>query len=144
MFGDFFTILRRRLLDLLPGSNVVVFGSCRRCGRCCRRISLVFKGVRVENERRFEKLVKRHPEYGRFYIAGWSEKGFPEFACSWLTPEGTCRDHENRLDICSGFPTKTMYYLGGELPPGCGYRFVDASKFESALKKAKKINIRED
>lgn len=135
---DFFTAFRRRLLDILPGRNVMIYGSCRQCGRCCRGVSLVFEGVRVKNERQFKKLVKRNPEYGRFFINGQSERGFPEFACSWLTPEGTCRDHENRLDICSRFPTRTMYFLGGELPPGCGYRFVKKGKFEAALNKAKK------
>ena len=141
MFGhEFFAAFRRRLQDFLPGRRIVVYGSCRQCGRCCRGMSLVFEGVRVKNERQFKKLVKRKPEYGRFFISGRSERGFPEFSCSWQTPEGACRDHENRLDICAGFPTRTMYYLGGELPPGCGYRFVNRGKFEAVLKRTKKEN----
>lgn len=139
MFGrEFLSALRRRLRDILPGRTIMVYGSCRQCGRCCRGMSLVFEGARVKSARQFKKLVKRKPDYGRFFIDGRDARGFPEFSCSWLTPEGACRDHENRLDICSGFPTKTMYYLGGEIPPGCGYRFVSKGKFEAALKKAKK------
>ncbi len=128
------TTFRRRWLTLLRG-GVEIHGSCRRCGTCCQRIYLVDDGRPVRKERVFARMVRRDPRFSRFFIKGRSREGLLEFGCTWLTPEGGCRDHENRLELCAMFPSRAMYFIGGEPPACCGYRIVRTRAFEKMLKK---------
>jgi Fe-S-cluster containining protein len=119
----------------IQGKKVEVHGSCRLCGKCCRKISLEAAGRWLRKEADFAKVVKKYPEYERFTIVGRDLQGFLLFTCSWFSPEGICKDHENRLSICSDFPNVTLYFTGGEVPMGCGYAFKEVVPFSSILQK---------
>jgi Fe-S-cluster containining protein len=116
------------------GKAVRVQGECNLCGRCCRKISLEANGRWIRSEREFKRLVKINPEFERFKAVERDSLGFILFSCSWYLPEGICKDHENRLDICKKFPDKSLYFSGANIPSGCGYRFTVGVPFARMLK----------
>jgi uncharacterized protein len=77
--------------------------------------------------------VANSPEFGRFEIVEKDPLGYLLFSCTWHLPEGICRDHENRLDICKRFPDKSLYFSGANVPVGCGYRFTVGVPFSKML-----------
>jgi len=129
--------VKRWALRTLRG-GVEVYGSCRRCGTCCTRIHLVNDGRPVRKERAFARMVKRDPRFSRFYVKRRTREGILEFGCSWLMEDGSCRDHENRMELCAMFPSRAMYFFGGQPPDCCGYRIVRSKAFAKTLKKEMK------
>lgn len=118
----------------LAGKRVVVTGRCNMCGRCCQRVSLEAGGRWLRNDAEFRRLVKIYPEYVRFTITGRDGQGFLLFTCSWYDEaSGVCRDHEHRLEICRNYPDTDLYFTGGEIHDGCGYRFREVVPFEKIL-----------
>ena len=125
----------RYLRLIFQGKKVVVVGSCIMCGKCCHRISLEAGGRWLRDEKDFFRVVDRAPAYDRFKIVGKDEQGFLLFTCSWFTKAGLCRDHEQRLDICTDYPNVNLYFTGGRLIEGCGYAFKEVVPFEKVLEK---------
>ena len=119
----------------LQGKHVRVEGGCRMCGSCCQQISLEVAGRWIQSPKQFAQVVERHPEYSRFTIIGMDQQGYLLFICDWFDLERGCRDYENRLSICRDFPLASLYIAGGDVPPGCGYRFVTAVPFSTILRK---------
>ena len=121
--------LRMRVM----GKEILITGSCHSCGNCCRKINL--EGVRgwLRSEEDFYAVLAKYPEYERFKITGKDEQGFLQFSCTWLTNQGLCRDHENRLALCTNFPDKSLHFCGGKLPSGCGYSIVEVRPFDKYL-----------
>ncbi len=115
------------------GKELIVTGSCKNCGSCCRRINLEGKRGWLRYEEDFFEVVADFPEYARFQITGKDEQGFLRFSCTWLTDEGFCKDHKNRLDLCRNFPDKTLHFCGGTLPDGCGYMIREVRPFKKYL-----------
>jgi len=116
------------------GRMVAVSGSCNLCGRCCRRVSLEAGGRWLRSEAEFKRLVKNYQEYERFTMIGRDGQGFLLFTCSWYDEEtGVCRDHDHRLEICRNYPDIDLYFTGGEIHNGCGYRFSEVVPFEKFL-----------
>ncbi|MDK2957951.1 MAG: uncharacterized protein PWQ57_3449 [Desulfovibrionales bacterium] len=126
----------RRLLRFLGGWRLHISGACRRCGSCCRGIYLVEHGRVLKSVKQFEECLEENPEFERLRITDQDEDGALLFSCDWLTPQGTCKDYKNRLDLCRKFPSPAMQRRGYTLPKECGYRFVYAKPFERALRKA--------
>ncbi len=118
----------------LSGKTIIVTGSCNGCGTCCRSISLESEGGWLRSEKKFRRIVEDFPKYSRFEITGRDEQGFLLFSCTWVTPEGICRDYENRLPLCSAFPESSLVFAGGKLPPNCGYSFSEVVPFDKVLK----------
>ena len=123
----------RYLLLKLQGKSILVTGSCRGCGTCCRSICLEGKGGWLRSGKEFEKVVVKFPEYNRFEIIGTDHQGFLLFSCTWCTPQGTCTNYENRLPLCYNFPESSLFFAGGKLPLNCGYRFSAVVPFEKIL-----------
>lgn len=119
----------------IRGKKAVVTGCCLMCGRCCRKISLEAGGRWLRKATDYERVLKVHPEYGRFVPMGRDSQGFLVFSCAWCRPEGICRDHANRLAICRNFPDIDLYFSGGELPGDCGFTFKEIVPFASILSK---------
>lgn len=117
----FFRRLGRRLLVLLFGEAEIV-GRCRKCGKCCRELVLFADDRWLTRKKDFERFVAENPEYGRLRIIGRDDRGLLIFRCTWLTDEGLCKDHENRMDLCREHPSETFYTAGAELSPYCGYK----------------------
>lgn len=128
LFG-LLTLLRLKI----SGRTVLLSGSCLRCGTCCKKINLEASGNWVRSEEVFLKISKDYPEYSRLKISGRDSQGFLVFSCTWCTPEGICRDYENRLTICRNFPDVSLVFCGGGLPSGCGYRFQEGIPFDKVL-----------
>lgn len=115
--------------------SILVAGTCRGCGTCCRRISLEGPHGWLRSNKKFATLADKNPDYSRFAIIGKDSDGFLLFACSWLTADGVCQNYENRLALCRNFPESSLVFAGGRLPSGCGYRFAEVVPFASILKK---------
>ncbi len=123
---NFFSLKLRR-------KSIVVMGSCRSCGSCCQNICLEGRNGWLRSESAFAKVVIKYPEYGRFEAVGKNAQGFLLFSCSWFTPQGTCRDYDNRLPLCANFPESSLVFAGGQLPVNCGYRFTEVVPFAKIL-----------
>ncbi|MBU1568788.1 MAG: hypothetical protein KJ630_24570 [Proteobacteria bacterium] len=123
----------RYLYLKIVGKSILVTGSCRGCGMCCRRISLEGRNGWLRSEKTFHETVTNYPEYGRFVIIGRDTQGFLLFSCSWSTPQGTCIDYENRLGLCQKFPESSLVFAGGRLPSTCGYKFDEVVPFKKVL-----------
>jgi hypothetical protein len=137
-FTGFFRWLRFKLLS----REIILTGSCRRCGSCCQKLNLNIKRSWVSSARRFNDLVRDNADYERFKITGRDSHGFLEFACTWLQEDGTCGDYENRLRICRDFPDKRMFFMNGVLPAGCGYSVEHGVPFSELLERQMKKNSR--
>lgn len=117
------------------GRTILVQGSCRACGSCCKKICLEGQSGWLRSPQEFYRMVDDCPEYQRFKIVGTDRQGLLLFNCSWSTVQGTCMDYENRLAICCNFPERSLAFVGGSLPYGCGYRFTEVVPFEKILQK---------
>lgn len=115
------------------GKEVLVIGSCLSCGRCCRKINLEGRGGWLRSNDDFLAVLKDYPEYERFTLTGRDQQGFLQFSCTWLTEDGLCRDHENRLPLCESFPDKNLYFCGGALPDKCGFSIREVRPFSKYL-----------
>jgi hypothetical protein len=117
----------------LRGKSILVTGSCRGCGVCCRSICLEGSHGWLRSRRALKKIIQEYPEYTRFEVIGKDSQGFLLFNCTWCTPQGTCMDYENRLPLCDNFPESSLVFAGGQLPVNCGYRFAEVVPFEKIL-----------
>jgi len=125
--------LIRHLRMVLMGKELLITGSCHCCGNCCKKINLEGLGGWLRSENDFYAVLHEYPEYERFQIIGKDEQGFIQFSCTWLTDEGICRDHTNRLSLCMNFPDKSLHFCGGKLPSGCGYSINEVRPFDRYL-----------
>jgi len=125
--------LIRYLRIRLMGKELLVTGSCRCCGNCCRKINLQGAQGWLRSVKDFKEVVADYPEYERFQIIGKDDQGYLQLSCSWLDAAGLCRDHENRFSLCKNFPDKTLHFCGGALPSGCGYRISEVRPFSRYL-----------
>lgn len=119
----------------LRGKSILVAGSCRGCGTCCRNISLEGRDGWLRLEKNFREIYEQYPEYKRFEVVGKDSQGFLLFSCNWCTPQGTCLNYEERLGLCRKFPESSLVFAGGQLPDNCGYRFTEVVPFETILSK---------
>jgi Fe-S-cluster containining protein len=115
------------------GRDIILTGQCRRCGACCRNLVLDIHGEWVRSEEDFFALKEENPDYARFRITGRGKDGLLRFTCDRLTEDGCCRDHENRLPICRNYPERDMFFMNGDLLPGCGYELHQDVPFERVL-----------
>jgi Fe-S-cluster containining protein len=127
-------VLRYLRMKLL-GRQVIVRGQCEMCGACCKKISLDIGGSWVRSVRRFKRLVRKNSDYARFEITGRDRNGYLEFRCTWLQKDGTCRDYDNRLQICRSYPDTELYFTNGKLIKGCGFALEEVPDFERLLKR---------
>ncbi len=116
--------------------KVVVRGSCRMCGGCCRRICLSVDGKWIKSKRQTKRAYETKPELRIFKPTGTKVDGMLEFCCEKLNENGTCSDYENRPEICRNFPTPDIFIEYGVLPDSCGYRMDTEKDFEKVLDKA--------
>jgi Fe-S-cluster containining protein len=115
------------------GKELLVTGSCHGCGNCCRKINLEGERGWLRSEKDFIAVLSDYPEYTRFSITGKDDQGFLQFSCTWVTDAGLCRDHENRLSLCTTFPDKSLHFCGGTLPFGCGFVINEVRPFSKYL-----------
>jgi len=129
-FKSFFTFIKLKI----KGEEPIRAGQCYQCGKCCQAFRVKSENKWIKSKKQFETLVKKKPEYSRLFITDTID-GYLDFSCSWLSPEGKCKDHENRLGICREYPTTGRFYTGKKLPDYCGYSINAGVPFEKVLKK---------
>ncbi|KPA15441.1 protein belonging to Uncharacterized protein family UPF0153, partial [Candidatus Magnetomorum sp. HK-1] len=130
--------MKKSFLNRLYRSSkkkVSVNGSCIKCGSCCLLLNICEEGKWVSTSRHLKKILNDNPEYKRLKITGKNERGTLNFSCTWLNPDNTCKDYNNRLDICRDFPEKMAFFQKGLLPEGCGYEVSINDSFEYVLQK---------
>ena len=136
MFTLLYLIRFIRYIKLrLKGQHIIISGSCRQCGNCCKNVSLELKGKWISSRRQFEELTNEYPEFRRFEIIGKDKAGILEFSCTWLHEDNACKDYENRLSICKQYPSKLLFLAGGNVTSSCGYTIEAGEPFARVLKK---------
>jgi hypothetical protein len=124
----------RFILLKIKGQEPIRIGQCNQCGQCCKSFRVKVEGKWIKNRSQFQRLVQEKPEYSRL-ICKDEIDGDLYFTCSWLTSDGICQDHHNRLLICKEYPSTTRFYTGNQLPDYCGYSIDAVVPFEKILKK---------
>lgn len=122
----------------LAGKEVIVRGFCTQCGACCQGFCLNINCAWLLSRRRLQRELQKHPLYDRFEVDGKNARGNFEFNCSYLTEEGTCKDHENRPSLCKGYPERDLYFMNATLPEDCSYYYEEVTSFARVLKKINK------
>ena len=118
------------------GKHLVISGKCLNCGVCCTCVSLMHGNKWIRSSRTFETLKKKLPDYGYFVITGRARSGELTFRCLKLDENNLCSIYDSRPDFCAKYPTPDIHFMGGELLPGCGYRFETLPSFSRMLRKA--------
>jgi hypothetical protein len=124
--------LFRRFRSLVLRREVRVVGRCNGCGRCCRSLLLCHEGRWLRSRRQFERLSARTTDFFRFSLVGRSADGFLLFDCTWLRDDNLCSCHEARPALCRNYPSKSLYYQGGQTLDDCGFSF-EAVTFRDVL-----------
>jgi hypothetical protein len=118
----------------IRGQEPIRTGQCNQCGQCCRSFRVKSEGKWIKTPSQFQRLIQQKPEYSRLICKGKID-GDLYFTCSWLTSDGICKDHQNRLRICKEYPSTTRFYTGNKLPNHCGYAIEAVVPFDKILKK---------
>ena len=122
-----YSILRWRKREIL------VAGSCKCCGACCRSLSLDDGNGWIRDPKDFWAIVKEKPQYGCFEIVGKDNSGYVLFRCTLVLEDGRCGKYEERFQFCHDFPDRNLPFCGGKLPAGCGYVFQSVEPFAKVL-----------
>lgn len=107
------------------------------CGTCCRDITLVIEGQVIRDVHDLRDLIRRYPGYACFRPTGRDKRGNITVSCVKQADDGTCSDHENRLDLCRGHPGRAHYFSGADLHRGCSFRFEETARFSTVLRREK-------
>ncbi len=133
IFTISFVAFAKRVYLKISGKEYLVTGKCNYCGQCCERINLRCRKGWIQNEREFQELVKKSPEYGRFSVVSKDSQGYLQFTCAYLIPDNGCSDYNNRPEICKKYPSKSLVLQGGKLIDGCGYSIQLGTSFSKHL-----------
>ena len=125
--------LARRALLKLRRQDIIVEGSCKMCGECCKSLNFTSGGEWVHTVRQFEELKKKYPEYEIFEPVGRSTGGVLKFRCKMLGPDNLCTIHDDRPDFCRDYPEEDMFLMGGDVLACCGYSFKTVPSFKRIL-----------
>jgi len=136
LFTLSFSVLARHIYLKISGKEYLVTGKCNYCGQCCERINLRSRGGWIRDEREFQVLVKKSPDFSRFSVVTKDSQGYLQFTCAYLEPGNGCRDYANRPDICKKYPSKSLVLQGGKLIKGCGYSIQAGTSFSKHLSTA--------
>lgn len=128
--------LFRRFRSTVLRSEVRIVGRCRCCGNCCREIMIRCDGRWISSRRRFTRLCRDEPDYERFEITGRDEENRLMFSCTFLGRDNFCKDYDFRLPMCRAYPSKILYYQGGDLGADCGFSYK-ARRFRDAWRRRK-------
>lgn len=119
----------------LTGKSLLVTGSCKGCGKCCRRISLEGGRGWIDSKKEYNRIINKNPNLSRFKHIGEEPSGIFLFTCEWLDERGGCKQHDRRLELCKRYPEKSLVFAGGVLNSDCGYSFKEVKPFNKILTK---------
>jgi len=112
------------------------YGSCKKCGNCCRNIIFQIQDKYISTEEEFERLKKWKSRYKHFYISGRDEDGLLLFTCKSLNDDNTCKSYKFRSLYCRLYPRISTELLrsGTTTLDGCGYYYKSSVDFKDYLK----------
>ena len=122
------------ILLKIKGQEPVRTGQCNQCGQCCQSFRVKSDGKWIKTRSQFQRLIQQKPDYSLLICKGEID-GDLYFTCSWLTTDGICKDHQNRLQICKEYPSTTRFYTGNKMPDYCGFSIEAVVPFEKILEK---------
>lgn len=102
-------------------------GACKRCGRCCRCLSLIMpKGVSSRDW--LVLAVRLWHRVGMNFRFIAEEEGWLVYGCGYYREEadgssGRCSIYPFRHRLCRFFPRQALYGCPS-LHPDCGFRFI--------------------
>jgi len=134
----------RHLRLRLTKKELILTGQCRQCGACCRRLQLKSGKKWLRSKRDFNSLVKRQPEFACFEIRGRDPQRLLIFNCTNLGTDNRCQDYNNRPQLCRDFPSKAIFFCGGQLPEGCGYTLSEGTPFRTLLEENEQSYLRDN
>ena len=116
--------------------RLVLKGSCKKCGNCCRNITFMIKDKYLTQEEEFERLKNFDSEYNNFFLSGKDEDGILLFTCKFLGEDNLCTCYALRSFYCRLYPKIRAGHLksNDEMLEGCGYYIESNIKFEEFLK----------
>lgn len=119
----FFPYFRRwvdPVWDLLKFELYYIGGACRHSGMCCKGLSLVIQGTRLDTLVQFDQAQKKNHLYDRFIPHLNSGGEIDHFSCRCLTSDNRCNDYENRPRLCRQYPM-SAFVQHDHIIKGCGY-----------------------
>ena len=127
-----------KLLDKILNKKprFIRVGTCKRCGNCCKNVTIKIEGKFITTSEEFEKLRSAKPVYNHFLISGKDENGIFLFACKSLSSDNLRKSYWFRSLYCRSYPKADSNFItaGGETLDGCGYSFKSSIEFKEFLK----------
>lgn len=119
------------LWDLIKVEYYFIAGQCQHSGMCCKGLSLVIDGNRVNSLDQFNQVLKRKSDYSRFVPIMDSSGEIDHFQCKCLDGSNRCTDYVRRPKICRDYPD-SVFLQHDYIPEKCGY-FVSRREFPIRL-----------
>ncbi len=87
---------------------------CKKCGECCKQVSFHFKPASEDMQKYYKLRGFRITDYeGTKFVT-------VDVPCKNLSEDGSCKDYENRPDICRRGYTETR--TGVIFEEGCAFK----------------------
>ncbi len=115
--------------------NYFRYGSCKKCGACCKNIYIRHKNNVIKSKEEFITLKNNddYPFWKNLEIIGKDELGVV-FKCKLFDEEKSlCKKHKKRPDICRKYPSEEIFKMGAILKEECGYYFKPIESFREIL-----------
>lgn len=115
------------LIGVRDKTEYVREDACKRCGRCCRCLSLIMpKGVSSRD--RLVRAVRLWHRLGMNFQFIAEEEGWLVYRCGYYREgadgaDGHCSIYPFRHRLCRFFPRQGLYGCPS-LHPDCGFRFI--------------------
>lgn len=116
------------------------YGTCAKCGACCKNIYVRHKNTIIKTKEDFEYLKNNdcYPFWQTIEIIGKDDLGLI-FKCKLYDEENKlCSNHKKRPSICKNYPSEEIFSMGAALKEECGYYFKPIVSFKEVLNKVSK------
>jgi hypothetical protein len=126
----------RNFLKKFKKPRLVIKGSCKKCGSCCRNISFMIGGKYLSEPEEFQNLKEFDSQYNHFFISGRDKDGFLLFTCKSINSDNLCKCYHFRSLYCRLYPKIVTKHLAThtEMLEGCGYYIESNVDFKEFLK----------
>ena len=128
-----FNTLKIFFYKLFFPSNVLITGSCSKCGSCCKNLLLMIYDDVIIDKATFENVQKTNAFYQNFEITGTTSDDELTFRCKLLI-DNKCSIYKKRPFLCRNYPTAKMFKSGGSLHEKCTYVVKARKGFDFYLK----------
>jgi len=100
----------------------VLYGNCKKCGKCCKDIKLAVNPRLLTNSFTRELVVRWTSWVMGFHLKRIEyDPPYLVFSCKILCPDGTCGDYKWRPNVCRNYPL-VDFFEEPALFKTCGFR----------------------